>query len=304
MAYNWSFKARLHNASDTMKNRYFLLLDELATYKGVKTMESWDKVRVYIGRKTYGAMTFRGKTLCLALALNPADYAETKYVFDDISDVARFANTPMLVRLSSDRQVKYLRELLATLFDGVDVVPAQPIEDRTIAFYEKDQLVEMGLIKVYSGKKKAALEEDDDEPAPAPKAKEEPKPEPKPEPAPAPKAEPEPKPEPKPQPKAEPKPAVAATVATKSYDIPESAKTAPKGIVNVGTINNRFGANSVVTPQALKDEGLLADNVACLKVLADGVLTKPMTIAASAFSKEAKDAIEAVGGKAVVIPTK
>ncbi len=298
MALNWSFKARLHNASDAMKNRYFLLLDELASYKGVKTMESWDKVRVYIGRKTYGAMTFRGKTLCLAMALNPADYAETKYVFDDISEVARFANTPMLVRLSSDRQVKYLRELLATLFDGVDVVPTQPIADRTVPFYEKEELVEMGLIKVYSGKKKAALDDEEDEPRPEPKpkAKTESKPEP----------QPEPEQEPTPAPKAEPeqKPAVAATVAPKHYDIPQSANANPKGIVNVGSLNSRFEANSVVTPQALKDIGLLLDNVSCLKVLAGGVIAKPLTVAASAFSKDAKEAIEAAGGKVVIIPTK
>jgi len=280
MALNWSFKARLHNASDAMKSRYFLLLDELATYKGVKTMESWDKVRVYIGRKTFGAMTFRGKTLCLALALNPADYADTKYVFDDISDVARFAATPMLVRLSSDRQLKYLRELLATLFDGVDVIPAQPITERTVPFYEKEALVEMGLIKVYSGKKKAALEEDDDEPTPEP----------------APKAKKEP------QIKAET--AVAATVAPKHYDIPQSAKGSPKGIINLGAINNNFDNNAVVTPQALKDSGLLQNSVECLKVLAGGLLQKPLTVAASAFSKEAIDAIQAAGGKAVIIPTK
>lgn len=150
MALNWSFKARLHNASDAMKKRYFLLLDELATYKGVKTSGSWDKVRVYIGRQTYGAMTFRGKTLCLAMALNPADYAETKYVFDDISNVARFVATPMLVRLSSDRQVKYLCELLVALFDGVERVNAEKITDREVPFYEKEQLIDMALIKVLS----------------------------------------------------------------------------------------------------------------------------------------------------------
>lgn len=284
MALNWSFKARLHNASDAMKNRYFALLEELSTYKGVKTSESWDKVRVYVGRKTYGAMTFRGKTLCLAMALNPADYAESKYVYDDISEVARFAATPMLVRLSSDRQLKYLRELLETLFDGVERVAATPVTERDIPFYEKETLVEMALIKVYAGKKKAALEEDEEEPAPAP-VKKEVKPE---------------------QPKAETKKSieVAATTAPAHYDVPASAKASPKGIINVGAIGNNFESGSTVTPQALKDKGLLDCKVNCLKVLAGGNLAKPLTIAASAFSRDAKDAIEAVGGTVVVIPTK
>lgn len=286
MALNWSFKARLHNASDAMKGRYFALLEELSTYKGVKTSESWDKVRVYIGRKTYGAMTFRGKTLCLAMALNPADYAESKYVFDDISEVARFAATPMLVRLSSDRQLKFLRELLETLFDGVERVAATPVTERNIPFYEKEALVEMALIKVYAGKKKAALEEDEDEPAPAPAKKEK-------------------EPEEKLAPKAEPKKAaVAATTAPAHYDVPESAKASPKGIINLGAIENNFESGATVTPQALKDKGLLDGKVNCLKVLAGGNLAKAFTVAACAFSREAKDAIEAVGGKAVIIPTK
>lgn len=288
MALNWSFKARLHNASDAMKGRYFALLEELSTYKGVKTSESWDKVRVYIGRKTYGAMTFRGKTLCLAMALNPADYAESKYVFDDISEVARFAATPMLVRLSSDRQLKYLRELLETLFDGVERVAATPVTERNVPFYEKEALVEMALIKVYSGKKKAALEEDDEEPAHAPAKKAVKEPEEKP----TPKAEPKKKAE------------VAATTAPAHYDVPDSANASPKGIINLGAIDNNFESGATVTPQALKDKGLLDCKVNCLKVLAGGNLTKALTVAACAFSHDAKDAIEALCGKAVVIPTK
>lgn len=287
MALNWSFKARLHNASNAMKDRYFLLMDELATYKGVKTSESWDKVRVYIGRQTFAAMTFRGKTLCVALALNPADYVDSKYVVEDIGEVARFASTPMLVRLSSDRQLKYLRELLATLFDGIDVIPATPISDRTVPFYEKEQLVELGLIKVTAGKKKAASEEKEEEPAQEAKPK-----------ATEPKTV---KTEQAPKVVAQEK--VAATVAPR-YDIPQSAKASPKGIVNVCSLNNNFENGDTVTPQALKDKGLLPKEVNCLKILAGGNLHKSLTVAASAFSKEAKDAIESAGGKIVIIPTK
>ena len=307
MALNWSFKARLHNASDTMKGRYFALLDELNTYKGVKTSESWDKVRVYIGRQTYGAMIFRGKTLCLAMALNPSDYVDTKYVFDDISDVKKMADIPMLVRLSSDRQLKYLFELLETMFDGVDRVAADKIKDRKVAFYEKEQLIDMALIKVTASKKKgAAVEEEEDEPAPAPapKKKEEPKEEPKKEEPKKeePKKEEPKKEEPKPQPKPAPAPKKEA-VATLPifYEIPLCVKKGPKGIINLSAINNNFESGATVTPQALMDRGLLSEKVRVLKVLAGGHLDKPMKIAASEFSQEAKQAIKKAGGEMHII---
>ncbi len=301
MALNWSFKARLHNASDTMKKRYGAVCDELASYKGLKTSESWDKVRIYSGRTTYGALIFRGKTLCVALALNPADYAETKYVFEDISATAKFAAMPMLMRMSSDRQVKYLAELLDGMFDGMDRIAAE----KTVVdapFYTKEELVEMKLIKVTS-KKSKAVEEEDEEPVPqkvaATKAKEpepvkEPAPveEPVPEPAPAPEVVEKPKKaEPKKQPKE--KPVV--------YEIPQNVPSAPKGIVNLSALNG-FEAGSVVTPQALKDKGLICPCVNNLKVLNGGCLTKPLTVAASEFSAAAKAAIEKIGGTVVRIP--
>ncbi len=297
MALNWSFKARLHNASDTMKKRYGAVCDELASYKGLKTSESWDKVRIYSGRTTYGALIFRGKTLCVALALDPAAYAETKYVFEDISATAKFAAMPMLMRMSSDRQVKYLAELLDGMFDGMDRIATE----KTVVdapFYTKEELVEMKLIKVTS-KKSKAVEEEDEEPVPqkvaATKAKE---PEPIEEPAPVEEPVSEPivvekpkKTEPKKQPKE--KPVV--------YEIPQSAKANPKGIVNLSALNG-FEAGSVVTPQALKDKGLLYPCVNNLKVLNGGCLTKPLTVAASEFSAAAKTAIEKVGGTVVRIP--
>ena len=64
---------------------------------------------------------------------------------------------------------------------------------------------------------------------------------------------------------------------------------------------NSFENGDVVTPQALKGKGLLDSKVNCLKILADGNLQKSLTVAASAFSKSAKDAILAAGGKVVLI---
>ena len=63
----------------------------------------------------------------------------------------------------------------------------------------------------------------------------------------------------------------------------------------------RLENNAVVDVQALVDAGIIKNAKAAVKVLANGNLTKSLTIKANAFSEAAKQKIEAAGGKAEVI---
>ena len=264
MAMNWSFRARLLNASETMKNRYRSVCGELSSYVGIKTSQSWDKTRIYSGRKTLGAMLFRGKTLCVALALDPAKYAETKYVFSDIGQTAKYASTPMLVRLTSERQVKYLKELFGVLFGEAE--RKEPEQIAEIPFADAEELAKQGLIKITAGNRRKAVDEVE-----------------------------------------EVEEQTEQTVASVAESTPCSyAETLsrPKGIVNLGVLNANFEQNEVVTPQILKDKGLLCGCVNCLKVLADGILTKKLTVVANGFSACAKREILRLGGKIVELKTK
>lgn len=69
--------------------------------------------------------------------------------------------------------------------------------------------------------------------------------------------------------------------------------------VNVGWLN-RFEAGSVVTPESLREAGLIGKSDA-VKVLGDGDLDRALTIRAHRFSKSAAAKIEAAGGRAEVI---
>lgn len=62
-----------------------------------------------------------------------------------------------------------------------------------------------------------------------------------------------------------------------------------------------FEAGSVVDVQALGQAGLIKKVQDGIKVLADGELTKALTVKAHKFSKAAVQKIEAAGGKAEVI---
>ena len=73
----------------------------------------------------------------------------------------------------------------------------------------------------------------------------------------------------------------------------------PLEIVNLSTLN-AFADGDTVTAQALLDKGILSKCEYGYKVLGNGKLAKKVTVEASAFSKSAKEAIEAAGGKAEV----
>ena len=70
-------------------------------------------------------------------------------------------------------------------------------------------------------------------------------------------------------------------------------------IVNL-TALKPFKAGSEVTPQVLRDRGLIRHR-GRVKVLAEGTLEKPLNVKAHAFSEAAKEKIEAAGGTVEVI---
>lgn len=70
--------------------------------------------------------------------------------------------------------------------------------------------------------------------------------------------------------------------------------------INVSDLN-KFEDGVVVTPELLKEMGLLKKQLAGVKVLGNGNLDKKITVKANAFSKSAIEKIENKGGKAEVI---
>ncbi|MDN5331567.1 MAG: large subunit ribosomal protein [Tepidanaerobacteraceae bacterium] len=71
-------------------------------------------------------------------------------------------------------------------------------------------------------------------------------------------------------------------------------------IINVEDLNV-FEENTRVTPELLKERGLIKQIKDGVKVLGDGELKVKLEVVAHAFSSSAKEKIEAAGGKAEVI---
>ncbi len=71
-------------------------------------------------------------------------------------------------------------------------------------------------------------------------------------------------------------------------------------IVNIESLN-RFAEGSEVTPELLKNSGLVKKQLAGVRILGNGKLEKVLTVKAHKFSSSALKAIEDAGGKAEVI---
>jgi large subunit ribosomal protein L15 len=72
-------------------------------------------------------------------------------------------------------------------------------------------------------------------------------------------------------------------------------------LVNLRDLDG-FNAEEKITPELLVERRVVKRLQDGLKVLADGELTRPLTISAHFFSKAALDKIQKAGGKAQVIP--
>src|ERR671931_2796947 len=71
--------------------------------------------------------------------------------------------------------------------------------------------------------------------------------------------------------------------------------------VNLRDLEARFDAGAEVTPEALRATGLATRRDVPVKVLAQGELTKNLTVHAHAFSAKARERIESAGGVAQLI---
>ncbi len=70
--------------------------------------------------------------------------------------------------------------------------------------------------------------------------------------------------------------------------------------INVSDLD-KFEDGAVVTPELLKEMGILKKQLSGVKVLGNGELTKKLTVKAHKFSNSAIEKIESKGGKAEVI---
>lgn len=75
-------------------------------------------------------------------------------------------------------------------------------------------------------------------------------------------------------------------------------------VVNLGDLDSFFDDGTDISLTTLAFAGLIPNLNQPVKVLGNGKVTKKFTVSVQAFSKSAKDAIEAAGGKCEVVSLK
>ena len=71
--------------------------------------------------------------------------------------------------------------------------------------------------------------------------------------------------------------------------------------INLSDLNKFFNDGDVVTPEVLKERGIIKKQLCGVKVLGNGELEKKLNVKAKRFTASAKEKIEALGGKAEVV---
>jgi large subunit ribosomal protein L15 len=72
--------------------------------------------------------------------------------------------------------------------------------------------------------------------------------------------------------------------------------------INVADLEELFEAGATISPESLREAGIIKKRFDVLKVLGDGELTKKFSVSAHRFSAAARQKLEAAGGTVTVLP--
>ena len=105
------FQARLAQADDFLRNAYNELKSEVLSY-GIKSRVSSTGDTFRLHKKAYVKMVVAGKYLKLFLALNPEDYKDTTYPFEDASKLGTKKDTPFVFKIKSGLSIRRAKVLI------------------------------------------------------------------------------------------------------------------------------------------------------------------------------------------------
>lgn len=114
--YDYTYTARLICLKPAAKEWYSRIKNELMSYERVRAFVGKRRETFSVGRKTVAALSVRGKTLCLQLALSPSAYDGSKYAVERSPSKS---DATCRYRIKSERRAKYAVDLIADAMAGV-----------------------------------------------------------------------------------------------------------------------------------------------------------------------------------------
>lgn len=142
-----SFAGKMAQATKEQKAYYNELKNYMLAFKRVNSRTSWNYDSFNIGRDKVVKIAFRGQTMVVFFALNPKDYKDSKYHPKDMGDQRKFADTPMMVKVKSERGVKFAKELMDEVCKDLGLKKNFVAENYEFPYMSDRKLIEKGLAK-------------------------------------------------------------------------------------------------------------------------------------------------------------
>ena len=147
--YRRSFQSRMIQSQGNVQDYYSEIKNALLSYKGIKSRVSQGYDAFNKGRVHVAKINAKTKTLYLYLAIDPAELADTKYNFVDVSSKKKYATVPVLMKIKGERKFKHALELIEKLGGETLGLTKMDIEqiDYRIPYATTEELVEAGFVK-------------------------------------------------------------------------------------------------------------------------------------------------------------
>ena len=211
------------------------------------------------------------------MALDPKEYKKTQYVFKDVSDKIKYEKVPMLINVSCVDSIRAAEELISAVMSKFAI--EKKIDYKYKNYFHPYEttvsLVINGLVKVVDYNDIRDIQDSDVEKIKMAELIH------------------------KEVTISEADNVISDARARYLTNTIDNKRSGRLVAVNIDTISMNFKANDEVTLEDLKGLGLVPENTGRIKVLARGVIDKPLTIIADGFSLQAIKMIILTGGEPI-----
>lgn len=150
IGYNYSFLARYIQSEFKIKN-YFNEIKEYLCNCVLTIQNSWKMRRFFNDNGTVAIIRYLNKSLYLFLKLDPSELDENVYNFTDVSNIKKYKEYPVRIKLHSHKSVVQSKELIDYLAEKEKmcrIISMFKEEVYDPPYEDRDKLISKKLIKV------------------------------------------------------------------------------------------------------------------------------------------------------------
>ena len=279
ITHNKSFMAKLIQSSKEIQDYYEIIKNRILAYDSIKSRISWSNDSFSLNNRNIARFAIRGKSLYFYLALDPNNLNEHDYMFKDVSDIKKYANTPVMVKLKEKKNVDQSKKLFDMLAKELTIKRGKiPTVDYHQPFQTTEDLIEEGLIKIVEIEADVKPDTPKEEitlstiirskisvnEAKSAMTDEE-----------------------------------AKNLVINTYEEVKVLNNSKKAVINIDTLSQYFNDGDLVDASSLQEKRIVSSNVTHIKILARGELDKRLIVIADDFSLDAVKMIALMGGKTI-----